>query len=135
MTLPGWNAHVKVENATEVGLGWAVTDDMPGDPLDYHAMITLTLPLGAGAATVVAQKPNETVALNRDPSLACGPNGIQAIVTYDVSTESGNGRKVEVKVCKNAGQKPPPAGDILGAGTGEVDQVITVDVLIPGTCA
>jgi hypothetical protein len=133
--VPGWNAHVKVKNATEVGLGWAVTDDVPGNPLDYEAMITLTLPLQAGAATVDAQKPNETVALNRDPSLACGPNGIQAVVTYRVLSNTGTGRQVDVKVCKNAGQKPPPTSDILGEGTGELGQVITVDILIPGVCA
>jgi hypothetical protein len=133
--VPGWNAHVKVKNATEVGLGWAVTDDVPGNPLDYEAMITLTLPLHAGAATVDAQKPNETVALNRDPSLACGPNGIQAVVMYRVLSKTGTGSQVDVKVCKNAGQKAPPAGDILGEGTGEVGQVIAVDILIPGVCA
>ena len=65
--VPGWNCHVKVENATEVGLGWAVTDDVPGDPLDYEADIALALPQGAGLATIVSQKKNETVVLNLDP--------------------------------------------------------------------
>ena len=71
MTLPGWNAHVKVENATEVGLGWAVGDAEHGKPLDYEVHMTLALPPRAGLATVVARKPNETVVVNRDASLTC----------------------------------------------------------------
>jgi hypothetical protein len=133
--VPGWNAHVKVENATVVGLGWSVTDDVPGNPLDYEAHIVLALPQRAGSDKVVARKPNETVVVSRDPSLACGPNGIEAVVTYRVSSKTGTGSQVEVKVCKNAGQKPPPPGDILGQATGEVGQEITFGFLIPGTCA
>jgi hypothetical protein len=133
--VPGWNAHVKVENATAVGLGWTVIDDLHGKPLDYEANITLALPQRAGSATVVARKPNETVVLNRDPSLACGPNGIEAIVTYRVSSKTGTGSQVEVKVCKNAGEKAPPAGDILGGASGQLSQEITFRFLIPGTCA
>jgi hypothetical protein len=133
--VPGWNCHVKVENATEVGLGWAVTDDVPGNPLDYEALITLALPQGAGHATVNSQKQNETVVLNRDASLTCGPNGIEAVVTYRVSSKKGTGSQVDVKVANNAGQKPPPTGGVLGTGTGQVGQDITVHFLIQGACA
>jgi hypothetical protein len=135
MTVPGWNAHVKVENATEVGLGWSVPDDAPGSPLDYEAHMTLALPQRAGVATVVASKPNEFVVVNRDASLACRPNGIEAVATYRVSSKTGTGSQVLVKVCKNAGQKPPPPGDILVQATGQIGQNITVHVLIPGSCA
>jgi hypothetical protein len=134
--VPGWNCHVKVENATEVGLGWAVTDDVPGNPLDYEAHITLALPQRAGQATVVSNKKNETVVLNRDPGLTCGPNGIEAVVTYRVSNKTGaNSNVVDVKVANNAGMKPPPTGGILGTGTGQLGQEISVHFLMQGTCA
>jgi hypothetical protein len=134
--VPGWNCHVKVENATEVGLGWAVTDDVPGNPLDYEAHITLALPQGAGLATIVSRKKNEKVVLNRDPSLTCGPNGIEAVVTYRVLNMTGaNGNVVDVKVANNAGMKPPPTGGVLGTGTGQVGQIIPVHFFIQGTCA
>ena len=134
--VPGWNCHVKVENATEVGLGWAVTDDVPGDPRDYEADIALALPQGAGLATIVSQKKNEKVVVNRDASLTCGPNGIEAVVTYRVLNMTGaNGNVVDVKVANNAGMKPPPTGGILGTGTGQLDQLITVHFLMQGTCA
>jgi hypothetical protein len=133
--VPGWNAHVKVENATDVGLGWTVIDDLHGQPLDYAADIALALPQSAGSATVVAPKPNETVVVNRDPTLVCGPNGIEARVTYRVSAKTGTGSQVDVKVCKNAGMKPPPAGDILGGASGQLNQAISFTFLIPGTCA
>jgi hypothetical protein len=135
MTLPGWNAHVKIENATTVGLGWSVPDDEHGKPLDYDALITLALPPPAGPATIVSEKPNETVVLNRDASLACRPNGIEAVVTYRVTSKTGTGHQVSGKVCKNAGEKDPRAGDILGGATGQIGQDITVRVLIPGSCA
>jgi hypothetical protein len=134
--VPGWNAHVKVENATEVGLGWAVTDDVPGNPLDYEADIALALPQGAGLATIVSRKKNENVVVNRDPRLTCGPGGIEAVVTYRVSNKTAtNGNVVDVKVANNAGMKPPPTGGILGTGTGHLDEVITVQFLMQGTCA
>jgi hypothetical protein len=134
--VPGWNCHVKVEQATEVGLGWAVTDDVPGNPLDYEADIALALPQGAGLATIVSRKKNEKVVVNRDPSLACGPNGIEAVVTYRVSSKTAtNGHVVDVKVANNAGMKPPPTGGILGTGTGQVGQQITVRFFMQGTCA
>jgi hypothetical protein len=134
--VPGWNCHVKVENATEVGLGWAVTDDVPGNPLDYEAHITLALPQRAGQATVVSNKKNETVVLNLDPGLTCGPNGIEAVVTYRVSNKTAaSGNVVDVKVANNAGMKPPPTGGILGTGTGQLDQEIAVRFLMQGACA
>jgi hypothetical protein len=134
--VPGWNCHVKVENATEVGLGWAVTDDVPGNPLDYEAHITLALPERAGLATVVSKKKNEIVVLNRDPGLTCGPNGIEARVTYRVLNKTGaSGNVVDVKVANNAGMKPPPTGGILGTGTGQLDQEIAVRFLMQGACA
>jgi hypothetical protein len=134
--VPGWNAHVKVDNATEVGLGWAVTDDVPGNPLDYEAHIALALPQLAGNASVSKKAPNETVVLNRDASLTCGPNGIEAVVTYRVSNKTvANGKVVDVKVANNAGMKPPPTGGVLGTGTGQLGQDITVHFFIQGTCA
>lgn len=136
---PIWNAHVQVDNArppNTVGLGWGVTDDVTGVPLDYHADITLTLPPRANA-TVTKVAPNETVVLNHDASLTCGPKSIEAIVTYRVSPlkPGANGNVVAVSVANNAGQKPPPTGGVLGQATGQVGQDITVRVLIPGTCA
>lgn len=132
---PIWNAHVKVQDDT-VGLGWGVTDDVTGVPLDYHALITLTLPPSA-VASVQKQSPNETVVLAHDAGLACGPNGIEATVTYRVSphTAGATGKEVVVNIADNAGQKPPPTGGVLGQATGQVGQDITVRVLIPGTCA
>ena len=133
--MPGWNCHVKVEQATTVGLGWAVTDDVPGDPKGYTVDITLTLPERAGVATIVSQKKNENPVVNRDPNLTCGPNGIEAVVKYCVSPATGTGSQVLVKVCKNAGIKPPPPGDILGQAAGQIGQDISFHFLIPGTCA
>jgi hypothetical protein len=135
--VPGWNAHVKLENATsEVGLGWTVTDAKKGEkPQDYHAQITLTVPHGAGDYTIVAPKPWEDVHVNRDASLTCGPHGIQAYATYNVSAVTGVGKEVAVKVCKYSGVVPPPTGDILVEATGQIGQVIRVDLVIPGTCA
>jgi len=134
-----WNAHVDVKNATEVGLGWGVTDDVtPGGIKGYDARITLTLPQRAGDATVVKKSKNETVVLDRDASLACGPNNtIEAIVTYRVSPNNSGatGSQVLVKVANNAGQKAPPTGGVLGQATGQVGQDITVKFVIRGTCA
>lgn len=133
-----WNAHVDVKNATEVGLGWGVTDDVtPGGIKSYDALITLTLPQRAGDARVVKKSKNETVVLNRDANLTCGPNTIEAIVTYRVSPNNAgaSGKVVAVKVANNAGQKAPPTGGVLGQGTGQVGQDITVHFVIRGSCA
>jgi hypothetical protein len=135
---PIWNAHVEVGTANQmntVGLGWGVTDDVTGVPLDYHALITLTLPPSA-VASVRKQSPNETVVLAQDAALACGPDGIEATVTYRVSphTAGATGREVVVNIADNAGQKPPPTGGVLGTGAGQVGQDITVGVVIPGSC-
>jgi hypothetical protein len=104
--------------------------------LDYEALITLTLPERAHG-TVTKRAPNETVVVNGDASLTCGPNTIEAIVTYRVSPKKAgaNGKVVGVKVANNAAQKAPPSGGILGQATGQVGQEITVRVAIPGTCA
>jgi hypothetical protein len=134
MSYPVWNCHVKVENATEVGLGWGVTDDPTPDPHDYAALITLKLPQAAGVATVVSNKTWETVVLIRDPSLSCGPNGIAASVTYRVSRTTGNGSQVKVNIANNAGMKPPPTGGVLGQATGQIGDDITVPFVMQGTC-
>jgi hypothetical protein len=128
-----WNAHVDVENA-KVGLGWGITDDVTGGITAYAAVITLTLPERADAS-VSKKAPNETVVLNRSASLTCDANGIEANVTYRVSRSTGTGNQVAVSVAKDAGQKPPATGDILGKGMGQVGQDITVHVVIPGSCA
>ncbi len=132
-----WNAHLKVLGATEVGLGWG-TDDPKGGVDAYTALITVTLPQRAGTATITvkAQKKNETVVVNRDATLACGPNGIEANVTYRVSRNTGaNGTQVGVNVALQAGQKNGATKGVLGTATGQFGQDITVHVLIPGTCA
>jgi hypothetical protein len=127
-----WNAHVNVENAT-VGLGWAVTDDVNGAK-DYSALITVTLPEGANAS-VAKVAPTETVVLNSSAGLTCGPDGIQANVAYKVSPLNGAiGSQVAVNVATVAGQKPAATGDVLGSGTGQVGEIISVSVLIPGSC-
>ena len=136
-----WNAHVKVENTTKknatVGTGWGVTDDKTGPRTIYDAEITVTLPEGAHASvTKVAPQGHETVVLNSSPGLTCGPNGIEAIVTYRVSAQPGaKGSEVGVNVAIGAGEKPPPTGGVLGQATGQVGQDITVHVVIPGSCA
>ena len=134
---PIWNAHVIVNRAQDmVGLGWGVTDDVSGNPLDYDALITLTLPQRTHA-TVQKWSPNETVDLKQDASLNCGPNTIDAIVTYRVTPNKpgANGSRVAVNIANNAGQKPPLTGGVLGQATGGVGQDITVRFVIPGTCA
>jgi hypothetical protein len=136
---PLWNAHVKVKNETvkneTVGLGWGVTEDVQAHRKFYETVITLTLPEGADA-TVTKTAPHETVVLNRSASLTCGPNGIKAKVTYRVSPLPGaTGSEVRVNVAIGAGQKPPPTGGVLAQGTGQVGQDISVDVVIPGSCA
>jgi hypothetical protein len=124
------NAHVTVEKA-KVGLGWEVTDDVTSGLTSYDAVITVTLPEGA-VASVGKQSPNETVVLNRSAGLTYGPNGIEANVTYRVSPQRGaTGNQVAVKVAKVAGQKPAATGDVLGEGTGQVGQDISLHVVIP----
>jgi hypothetical protein len=130
----GWsyNAHVNVENA-KLGLGWAVTDDVNA-AADYSAVITVTLPEGANA-TVGKVSPNETVVLNSSAALLCQTDGIEANVAYRVSPLSGaNGTQVAVTIATVAGQKPATTGDVLGAGTGQVGEDISIRVLVPGTC-
>jgi hypothetical protein len=127
-----WNAKVNVEN-TKLGLGWGVTDDVNG-AADYSALITVTLPEGANAS-VQKVAPNETVVLNSSDGLACGPDGIEANVAYRVSPLNGaNGSQVSVTIATVAGQKPAATGDVLGAGTGQVGEDISVHVLVPGSC-
>ena len=129
-----WNAHVNV-GGFPLGLGWGVTDDVAARRTSYATVITITLPDRADAS-VIKEAPNETVVLNRSASLTCGPNGIEAIVTYRVSPLPGaKGHEVQVNVARVAGQKPPATGDVLVQGTGQVGQNISVDVVIPGTCA
>jgi hypothetical protein len=124
------NALVNV-NSTKVGLGWGVTDDVTGAATAYAAVITVTLPERADAG-VIKTDPNETVVLNRSARLTCGPDGIEANVTYRVSPQRGaTGNQVTVKVAKVAGQKPAATGDVLGEGTGQVGQDISLHVVIP----
>ena len=128
-----WNAHVDVGNA-KVGLGWGIPDDVGGGVMAYAALITLTLP-EAATASVAKKAPNETVVLNRSASLTCGPNGIEANVTYRVTPRVGaTGHLVAVSVAKVAGQKPPATGDVLGRGRGQVGEDVSVHVVIPGSC-
>jgi hypothetical protein len=136
---PLWNAHIKVKNSTvkneTVGLGWGVSEDVEAHRRFYETVITVTLPEGAGAS-VIKEDPNEHVFFNRSASLTCGPNGIEAIVTYRVSPLPGaKGSEVRVNVAIGAGQKAPPTGGVLAQGTGQVGQDISVDVVIPGSCA
>jgi hypothetical protein len=129
-----WNAHLNVLGATEVGLGWG-TDPIGGID-SYTASITVTLPQRAGDATVNSQKKNENVVVNRDATLACGPNGIEANVTYRVSPNTGaNGTQVGVNVATKAGQKNGATKGVLGKATGQIGQDITVHIFIPGSCA
>jgi hypothetical protein len=99
----------------------------------YDTVITLTLPEAADA-TVTKTAPHERVVLNRNASLTCGPDGIEAIVTYRVSPLTGKGTEVRVNVAIGSGKKPPPTGGVLAQGTGQVNQDISVDVVIPGSC-
>jgi hypothetical protein len=136
---PLWNAHVVVKNTTvknkTVGLGWGVTEDVEAHRKFYETLITLTLPEGADAAVTKALH-TEKVVLKKSASLTCGPNGIQADVTYRVSPLPGaQGSEVRVNVAIGAGQKPPPTGGVLVQGTGQVGQDITVQFVIPGSCA
>jgi hypothetical protein len=128
-----WNAHVNVETA-RLGLGWGVSDDVNG-AADYSALITVTLPEGVNAS-VQKVAPNETVVLNSSASLLCRTDGIEANVAYRVSPLNGaNGSQVAVTIATVAGQKPAATGDVLGAGTGRVGEIISVSVLIPGSCS
>jgi hypothetical protein len=136
---PLWNAHVVVKNTTvknkTVGLGWGVTEDVEAHRKFYETLITLTLPAGADAEVTKTLK-TEKVVLKRSPSLTCGPNGIQAEVTYRVSPLPGaQGSEVRVNVAISAGEKPPPTGGVLAQGTGQVGQDISVPFVIPGSCA
>ena len=136
---PLWNAHVKVKNQTvkneTVGLGWGVTEDVEAHRKFYETVITLTLPEGADA-TVAQKLLFETVVLKSSPSLSCGPDGIEANVTYRVSPLPGaQGSEVRVNVAIGSGKKPPPTGGVLAQGTGQVGQLITVPFVIPGSCA
>jgi hypothetical protein len=127
------NALVNV-NSTKVGLGWGVTDDVTGAATAYAAVITVTLPERADAG-VIKTDPNETVVLNRSARLTCGPDGIEANVTYRVSPREGaKGRQVAVKVVTGAGQKSAATGDVLGEATGQVGEDISVHVVVPGSC-
>jgi hypothetical protein len=129
-----WNAHVSVEGFP-LGLGWGITDDKTGPRSIYDAVITLTLPEGADATITKTAPHHERVVVNPSASLTCGPNGIEANVTYRVSAQPGaKGSQVRVNVAEVAGQKTEPTGDVLVQGTGLVGQDITVHFVIPGTC-
>lgn len=133
MAMGWWNAHVLVGNV-KVGLGWTVTDDPIGKHADYETVITVTYPQQS-SASVQKKAPNETVDLSASPNLSCGPDGIAAIVTYRVTPkDERGGSQVGVKVAKDAGQKPDGTGQVWAEGAGEIGQVITLNVVIPGSC-
>ena len=134
MAMGWWNAHVYVGSA-KVGLGWTVTDDPIGKHADYDTVITVTYPQQS-SASVQKKAPNESVALNPSPNLSCGPNTIAAIVTYRVSPKDGveGGSQVAVKIAEVAGQKPEVTDQVWAEGAGEIGQVITISVVIPGSC-
>lgn len=131
-----WNAHVHLDtaNAQWVGLGWGVSDDEPGNPLDYEARITVSAPPQAHAS-VGKQAPNETVILVNTNELPCG-NPIEIDVTYNVVSVNGpaRGSQVDIRVAQHAGQADPNAGNVLAQATGAVGDDITVHVAVPGSC-
>jgi len=131
-----WNAHVHLDTADAqwVGLGWGVTDDEPGNPLDYAALITVSAPPQAHAA-VGKQAPNETVVLISSPELPCG-NPIEIDVTYKITSAKpvAKGSQVNVKVAQHAGQLAEQSRNVLKEATGTVGDDITVHVEVPGSC-
>ena len=133
-----WNAHVIVDQATikpnTLGLGWGIPDAQPGDR-NYHAQIMVTLPTQA-TADIQKRDPNlETVSWNTRPDLSCGPDYIEADVTYLVTAKPGaTGSKVAISIAKVAGHKPGPTGDILCEFEGPIGQSLTVRVKVQGSC-
>lgn len=134
MSMGWWNSHVYVGDA-KVGLGWTVTDDPIGQHADYDTVITVMYPQQA-SASVQKKAPNETVNLSANSNLSCEPSGIAAIVTYLVSPKVAGtgGSQVSVKIAEVAGQKPEVTDQVWAEGNGQIGQLITVNVVIPGSC-
>lgn len=131
-----WNAHVHLDTADAqwVGLGWGVTDDEPGNPLDYEAVITVSAPPQAHAR-VGKQAPNETVVLISAPKLPCG-NPIEIDVTYNVvsAKATAKGGRVDVDVAEYSGLLNPNSHKILAQASGKVGHDITVHAKVSGSC-
>jgi len=136
MSFAQWNAHVHLEgaNAKWIGLGWGITDENSGDPKLYEAAITVAAPAEANAS-IGKVGTNETVALiSRD--VPCDDVGIAIEVTYRVSAKPGaTGSEFCINIAENAGQKAKPTGAVLEDRTAPIGEDLTVQVVVPGSCA
>ena len=120
-----WNSKIDVEGTT-VRTAWTVLGDLKGSG-GYTAAITVTLPDGANAS-VLEQAGNESVVLAHDSKLSCTASSVDAIVTYNVTSPSGQpGQRVSVSV--EAG------GQVIGQERGRLGHDISLHVSIPATGA
>ena len=123
-----WNAQLAVEGM-DVRTSWTVLDD-PDGASAYFTDIKVSLPPQAVAA-VVAYSANETVQLGQRASLACLPNGIEAVFEFQVRPLAGaDGKTVAVTVTAN--------GVVVGQDSGVLNQnivMLPVNTVIPATCS
>ena len=121
-----WNASIDVEGV-DVRTRWTVVDDEEGAD-QYHALIGVGVPQEA-RAEIVTQAENEKVRLVHTSHLDCAGRGIETLVVYRVSPlEGAIGTQVEVEVTADR--------DVIGRGSGGLDQYIRVRTLIPhATCS
>ena len=120
-----WNAEIDVEGSS-LRTEWRVTGD-PKGAANYEAEIRLSLPEGAHAE-LISQTPDEAVAIVADPFLECRSDGIEGVVTYDVSPLAGSkGSRVKVSVTVD--------GDVVGKASGRVGDPISLGVIIPASCS
>lgn len=120
----GWNAKVDIDG-TKISTSWAV-DDVSG-ARDYHAEITVGVPSGTDAS-IIKTAPTENVMLVDGGS--CSNGVINAVVTYMITSDGGDGTDVSVSVDRVGGG----GKHNYGSGEGTVGSLISVMVEIDGDC-
>ena len=119
-----WNAQLDVEGI-EVRTQWTVDEgETEGASDDYRALIVVALPKNTDTE-IIAQADLEKVVLTSNPSLECKSDGIEAEVTYRVTSPSqpSNGSMVSVTVLAD--------GQYVDSATGQLDETIKLQILIP----
>ena len=122
-----WNAEADGEGV-DLRTAWKVVDDqtnqeIDGDEYNYHTKIKIKVPEGTGFS-LVERAETETVKLKADEDLECKANGIEAEVRYKVKPLDGaQGNLVVVWITAN--------GQEIGHATGELNEMIELDLLIP----
>ena len=114
-----WNSQTDIEG-TSLRTIWTVEGDEDGSQ-NYHADINIALPEGAQRGSPVVAL-TETVTFSSDSELDCDDEGLEAIVTFNV-TGDGPGTKVKVTITVD--------GIVIEEDKGHLGEEIEVKVDIP----